>query len=209
MNDQTYESAKSAYHEAAARLTRETEATIGRTVRAVFPEADSLHVSGEYGEEWTLRLWPLRVTVVDRILAGGGPGSEVVEHNDHLWDQLCDQLLEPLELLADLTGDDYAAGGEVPLVHHEPAPPEEPKLLLIDGQATCPRCGSVWFRYDENYPTSRKMADNQGGVLAFHGDFEWYDGDSDPGVVCEGTTDDGKPCQTELTVPDEITLEWV
>lgn len=64
----------------------------------------------------------------------------------------------------------------------------------------CP-CGSDDFEYRENYPTSRCMADNGPDGITFESDFEWSEGDDDPGVVCAS-------CETELTVPAACSVDW-
>jgi hypothetical protein len=59
------------------------------------------------------------------------------------------------------------------------------RSTIVDGVTTC-ECGSTEFKYEESHPSERTMATNEGGVLMFWSDFEWFDGDSDPGVTCCG-----------------------
>lgn len=48
----------------------------------------------------------------------------------------------------------------------------------------CSECGAKEFKYEEGHPSERTMRRNEDGCLVFWGDFEWFDGDDDPGVVC-------------------------
>jgi hypothetical protein len=77
-----------------------------------------------------------------------------------------------------------------------------PKLVIVDGQALCPECDSTEFQYEEDYPTWRRMDENANGTLVFDGDFEWGDGDDDPGVVCANWS-----CRAELD-SSNVEVEW-
>lgn len=65
----------------------------------------------------------------------------------------------------------------------------------------CGNCGSTEFRYEESHPCERGMAENHGeDGLVFYSEFEWYDGDDDPGVVCTS-------CDTTADTR-EIEINW-
>lgn len=82
------------------------------------------------------------------------------------------------------------------------APPQSvPAKLTKKGKVKCGNCGSKTFRYDEDHPSSRRMESNEDGVLAFWGHFEWFDGDDDPGVVCDA-------CDTPAILPEGVELGW-
>lgn len=72
---------------------------------------------------------------------------------------------------------------------------------LNDGVLTC-QCGSTEFRYDESHPSTRRLHANKDGVVAFISDFEWFDGDDDPGVVCAR-------CEAEIQLPEEVTVDFI
>jgi hypothetical protein len=61
--------------------------------------------------------------------------------------------------------------------------PEHTLRVREDGTVEC-SCGSTDFTYEESHPSSRSLASNGDGTLAFYGDFEWFDGDDTPGVEC-------------------------
>lgn len=66
---------------------------------------------------------------------------------------------------------------------------------------TCSRCGSDDFEYHENYSTGRALRDNAPRGLTLAGDFEWGDGDDDPGVVCAS-------CGAHVAVPEACTIDY-
>lgn len=210
------------YRKAAAKLVEELERRIAERVLAVFPEASDLHTFGEVNEDGLLSVRAVRVTDdAGAIVAGGGPGSEVVEHNDHAWDHLTDELFDDLTSLADLMGDEYLGAALLPIDRVEPTPPSV--LLVVDGVATCPRCGGTDFEYHESYPVTRTMDDNEDGVLRFDADFDWSEGNSTPGIVCVNTVGGGveaarqgvsirkafRQCGAELEMPETgLELAW-
>lgn len=69
----------------------------------------------------------------------------------------------------------------------------------------CPICRGESFRYDESHPSSRTQDEERTStidttgkpVLAFNSHFEWYDGDDDPGIVCDG-------CEAHLTYDESM-----
>jgi hypothetical protein len=86
--------------------------------------------------------------------------------------------------------------------HYDVATIDPPKRQTL---LTCPDCGSTTFRVDEDYGTTRTMAgneaDGEGGVLAFNGDFEWYEGDNDPGEICDG-------CEAPIDLPEGWEIDY-
>lgn len=86
--------------------------------------------------------------------------------------------------------------------------PELYRVVTLDPPVTmapalaCPACGSTDFSYWEDYGTSRSMADNADGVLVFYGDFEWHDGDDDPGVICAS-------CYASIDLPEGWEEDYV
>ena len=69
-----------------------------------------------------------------------------------------------------------------------PAPRSiEAEAPVIDagGVVHCGSCGGTEFRYDESHPSTRTQAANSNRRVTFHGEFEWFDGDSEPGAVCQ------------------------
>lgn len=77
----------------------------------------------------------------------------------------------------------------------------DPESGEIEYQAwRCP-CGSDEFTYDESHPSSRSQNDNRPDGISFDGDFEWYDGDDTPGVVCAS-------CNASMDVPAECEIDF-
>lgn len=73
--------------------------------------------------------------------------------------------------------------------------PEKPSAraeLANDGLVRCSECRTDQFTYQENVPSERKMDRNEDGALVFWSCSREFDGDDDPGVVCEN----GHECDT-------------
>lgn len=113
-----FEAARTAYHQAAARLADELLAKVARAVREAYPDAATLHAAGEINEEGQPVLRAQRVTdIAGRPLDGwdeegnyyteGGYPSE--------WDDLTDEVDPDLDWLVSLTGDDYMGRQEFDL----------------------------------------------------------------------------------------------
>lgn len=71
-----------------------------------------------------------------------------------------------------------------------------------NGVLACSACGSTDFVYEEKYPTQRTMSSNEDGKIAFYSDFDWSEGDSNPGIVCTG-------CGYEFGNPEDVEIDWV
>lgn len=88
-----------------------------------------------------------------------------------------------------------------------PKPLPKTLILVLDGPDDvsrhweCSACGNDQFQYNESHPSSRTMNENDESGLTFDGDFEWYDGDSDPGVVCAS-------CESVLVVPESCEIDF-
>lgn len=80
------------------------------------------------------------------------------------------------------------------------AEPKKKGTVSELGELVC-ECGAKTFTYEESVPVGRTMAGNDNGRLTFWSDFNWYDGDDEPGVVCTA-------CEEPVQVPSEIELDW-
>lgn len=109
---------------------------------------------------------------------------------------------------------DLVLGGNVivePIVAPSPPPPIVSLILVLDDEECddddaarhweCSSCGSDEFQYDESHPSSRSMDENDESGLTFDGNFEWFDGDDSPGVVCAS-------CDSTLDVPAECEINF-
>ncbi len=65
---------------------------------------------------------------------------------------------------------------------------------------TC-ECGSNSFHYEENYSTWRSVVRNEPEGITLSGDFDWGDGDDDPGLVCDG-------CGAAMKIPAECEMDY-
>ena len=78
---------------------------------------------------------------------------------------------------------------------------EPPTAMLVNGVLTCADCRSTEFKYKESHPSEREQISNCHNTLTFRGDFEWFDGDDDPGVVCAR-------CDAEIGQPTGVEIEY-
>jgi hypothetical protein len=106
----TYERLLEAHRRAAADLVPVIETLALATIREVLPDAHRLEVHGEPNENW------LRTLRIHRVVAGDGTDlfDSAIGHPDGRVHEVVDEVgVEYLDLLLDLTGDDYMGWREI------------------------------------------------------------------------------------------------
>jgi hypothetical protein len=106
----TYERLLEAHRRAAADLVPVLEELALATIREVLPDADRLQVHGEFNEDWIRTLRIQRIVDDDgTVLFDGALG-----HPDEQVHAMIDEVgVEYLDVLLDLTGDEYMGWHEV------------------------------------------------------------------------------------------------
>lgn len=108
MTQARYDAARTAYHAAAHEYEAAIYNHVGTLVRERFPTAAKANVYGTVNEDGTpvLRV----VTIVD----AEGKVLAAVDEPEEAWEDFIDELdTEYLDVLIDLTGDDYLGDNEI------------------------------------------------------------------------------------------------
>lgn len=106
-----YSKAVENYHAAAAALSAATEARAFAQAVDFFPNAVTLHVEGEVGEEGNIVIRAQKVTDVDgNTIAGYDDGGM---SDDETWDTFTDVVDPDLDWLGVLNGDDWFGENEI------------------------------------------------------------------------------------------------
>lgn len=88
---------------------------------------------------------------------------------------------DPRSIATVFNVDDGSASVEVDLGEES----GDVETTITEGKVMC-ACGSMRFRYEENHGSTRAMSSNDGANgLLFYSDYQTFDGDDDPGVVCD------------------------
>jgi len=100
---EAYRSAREAHHRAVDNLVPLLERMAVETVRDRWPDANELELHGEYNSDWIPTLRIQRVIALDgRVLY-----DVAVVAEDEVEDMIDEVGIEYLDLLLDLTGDDF------------------------------------------------------------------------------------------------------
>lgn len=101
--------AVSTFHAAASALSAATRRRAFAQTRAFFPNAVTLHVRGEYGDEGNVQIRAQKVTGADGKAIAGYDDAD----NEDLWDTFTDVVDPDLDWLGELNPSDWVGDDEI------------------------------------------------------------------------------------------------
>lgn len=109
-----YERTLLAYDAVRRRIEVLAEARIAMMVLEAYPDADTLHVVGEYNEDGGFIVRPHAVTASGQLVAGYTSATWKGPHGED-WNEFSDALTDLLDRLGDVTGEAYLNAQEIDL----------------------------------------------------------------------------------------------